>query len=102
MDTTSKFYDWNTEHDQANETMTHTFANGVRCIVSWKKYQISITYKGKTIDVFRFNKGSYTIEDHGAVLLKISQIAHTNYFLGKIFKTRERNLKTIRYELPCM
>lgn len=99
---TSKFSDWYTSYDQANKTMTHEFVNGIKSIVSWGKCTITITRYAETIDTFPFGNGSYTIDDHGEILLKISKIAHARYFLGDLFNTRKRKLKKIRHELPCL
>lgn len=98
----SKFYNWDTSHDQARKTMTHYFLDGIKVIVYWERYKIAITCDNKVIDVFPLGGTYYTMDDHGEILLKISEIAHTKYFLDGLLKTKERKLKKIRYELQFM
>lgn len=88
---------WDTSHDQANETMTHIFANDVNCVVSWQNRTLTLEYQNKVIDVFPFDKTSYTIKNHETVLIRIAAIAQTKYLFGKYI--RKRKLKGIRHEL---
>lgn len=91
MNARIQIYDWDTTHNQVQKTMTHYFFNDVECIVSWDKRNLTVRYKGKTIDVFSFEENSYTIDNHEQMMLRISKIAHGLPFF------RKKQLKKLRH-----
>lgn len=89
---------WETTHDQANETMSHVFANDVTCTVSWKRKTITLQHRGKVVDVFPFDGQAYTAQAHTEAQGRIAAIAQGKYLMfGR--QIRERRLKSLRHVL---
>lgn len=88
-------FNWDTTHDTANDVMTHSFVKDIACIVNFKRAILTITRKGRTIDVMPL-PGRYTVKDHFKdILYRISAIAN-----GRFFKRRK--LLTLCHELRSL
>jgi hypothetical protein len=85
-------FNWDTTHDTANDVMTHRFVKDIACIVNFKRAILTITRKGRTIDVLPL-PGRYTVKDHfDDIIYRISAIAHGRFF-------QRRRLLTLCHEL---
>jgi len=96
---------WTTVHNQAEETMTHSFDNNVSCVFKWldkennKRESITIVCDGIVVDVFdleaKDNNGNpcaTPMPQYADMLLRIAEISREKF--GKPEK-----LKQIRYHV---
>ncbi|MGL5914161.1 MAG: hypothetical protein ACRCZB_08340 [Bacteroidales bacterium] len=68
-------YDWDTEFDQANRTMTHTFSERVTVVVHWDFNTISLFKDDKLINKFAF-ENDYTLKQYEKFLLNVARSTH--------------------------
>lgn len=92
--------DWNTEHDQAQKTMTHIFKSGVRIIINWRRLTLTIQRYKRTLDVFPISGDHYTVGVHERLLGVVERITSVKVF--PFFNNRERRLRNLRGQLPSI
>lgn len=64
-------YTWDTEFDQANETMTHTFSDRIKVVVNWKFCTITLFKDKEVVNKFSFET-DYTLKQYEQFLLNIA------------------------------
>lgn len=64
-------YNWDTEFDQANKTMTHTFSDRVKVVVHWAFSTITLFKDNEIINKYFF-ESDYTLKQYEQFLLNIS------------------------------
>lgn len=67
-------YTWNTEFDQANKTMTHTFSDKVKVVVHWAFNTITLFKDKEVVNKFSFEK-DYTLKQYEQFLLNVAHSA---------------------------
>ncbi len=95
---TAETYSWITTHNDTEGTMTHTFQNDVRCVVSWRHSTVTIELGERVVDVFPFVGTDYTISRHIAVLARMAEIAAESGIVCPSLR-RESKLKTVRHNV---
>lgn len=85
---------WNTEHDQARKTMTHSFKKGVRVIINWKTLTLTIERYQRTLDVFPITGEHYTVDAHERLLGEVERITCRSVF--HLFGT-DRDLRNLQH-----
>jgi hypothetical protein len=90
-------YSWDTSHNQAEQTMTHTIPNEVQCVVSFRHNTLTIIHADRIIDVIPFSETGYTVNTHATVLERIAKIASANYRICSMTRKNHQLKKIRRY-----
>lgn len=72
MATKQPIYSWETQHDTANHTMTHTFTQRVQVVSNTQKGEAVLLVDGKIAETY----GNMPVEDYIALLLDVEQYAY--------------------------
>ncbi|MCM1022405.1 MAG: hypothetical protein NC403_09410 [Muribaculaceae bacterium] len=72
MATKQPIYGWETQHDTANHTMTHTFTKRVQVVSNYKKGEAVLLVDGKIAETY----GKMPVNDYTALLLDVEQYAN--------------------------
>ena len=89
------YFNWETTHDRVRDVMTHSFVGDIACVVSFMRATLTITHKGRTVDVMPLPNG-YTVRDHfNDIIHRIAAIAHRLFFRRHRLKTLCNVLRSV-------
>ena len=63
-----KWNGWQTEFDDQNGTMTHTFGEHLKVVLTWNTRTIRVLKDGKLISEEVFDRDTYTLKDYYTLL----------------------------------
>lgn len=72
MATKAPSYNWDTQFDTANNTMTHTFSQRVQVVSNIKNGEASVKIDGNTVNAYY----NMTVKEYEALLLAVEQHAN--------------------------